>query len=671
MVSFPPFCVFTDFICKEAKARTDPSFNFFTASQPPAEKGGRWERPTKISVPKTQVASVGNPETRKDNRTAEPNKHCPLHKKPHALEKCRGFRGKSLDECKQFLKEHSICFRCCSSADHIARNCQAVVKCTECESTNHVSALHPGPATWRFKPSVPATEHGGEEDETDSQEVTSKCTQVCGEGLSARTCAKICLVNVFPAGSKEESKKMYAILDEQSNRSLARSEFFDLFKISGCSYPYTLKTCAGLKETTGRRAIGYTVESADRELSFPLPTLLECNHIPDNQPEIPTPNAARHHSHLRHIAGQIPALDPDANILLLLGRDILRAHKVRKQINGPDNAPFAQKMDLGWVVIGDVCLGGAHRPSQVNSYKTFILENGRTSYLQPCNSQIKVKEMLSQTPKHQQHPTLISTYTCTTQVGDNLGRTIFSRTDNDHKLAPSMEDIRFLQIMDAEVHQDHSGSWVAPLPFRSPRQQLPNNRRQAHDRLISLCRTLEKRLQMKAHFIEFMENMLQRGHAEVAPPLQPGKECWYLPLFGVYHPKKPNKIRVVFDSSAPHAGVSLNDVLLKGPDLNNGLLGLLMRFKKERVAITADIEHMFHCFVVKEDDRDYLHFRGTEIMILPVISWNIGCGSTSSGTVPPLPWPCMAYGEQFKGPRQTTAVTLGHWSSVSSTSTMH
>ncbi|KAL6485054.1 hypothetical protein MHYP_G00070990 [Metynnis hypsauchen] len=81
------------------------------------------------------------------------------------------------------------------------------------------------------------------------------------------------------------------------------------------------------------------------------------------------------------------------------------------------------------------------------------------------------------------------------------------------------------------------------------------------------------------------------------------KECWYLPLFGVYHPKKPEKIRIVFDSSAAYDGVSLNDVLITGPDLNNSLVGLLMRFRKEAVAITADVEHMFHCFVVKEDLR--------------------------------------------------------------------
>lgn len=81
-----------------------------------------------------------------------------------------------------------------------------------------------------------------------------------------------------------------------------------------------------------------------------------------------------------------------------------------------------------------------------------------------------------------------------------------------------------------------------------------------------------------------------------------------LPSFGVYNPRKPGKIRIVFDSSARYDGVSLNDVLLTGPDLNNSLLGVLLRFRKEQVAVTGDIEHMFHCFVVKEEHRNYLWF---------------------------------------------------------------
>jgi len=79
-------------------------------------------------------------------------------------------------------------------------------------------------------------------------------------------------------------------------------------------------------------------------------------------------------------------------------------------------------------------------------------------------------------------------------------------------------------------------------------------------------------------------------------------------MFAVYHPKKPESVRVVFDSSAKHNGLSLNNVLLKGPDIYNSLLGILLRFRKEAFAITVDIKQMFHNFRVTEDHRRFLHF---------------------------------------------------------------
>ncbi len=215
--------------------------------------------------------------------------------------------------------------------------------------------------TCKSKSSPSTSEEGGEEDKAEIRKVKSTCTQVCGEGLSARTCAKICLVSVFPNGCKKEFKRMYAILDEQSNRFLAWLEFFEIFKISGSSNSYTLKTCSGCSETAGRRVSGYTVESVDKKMSIHLPTLLECNQIPNIRTEIPMPEAAYHHAHLKRIADKIPPLDQDAKILLLLGRDILQVQKFREQISIPGDAPFVQRLDLGWVVVGDVCLGGSHR----------------------------------------------------------------------------------------------------------------------------------------------------------------------------------------------------------------------------------------------------------------------------------------------------------------------
>lgn len=47
---------------------------------------------------------------------------------------------------------------------------------------------------------------------------------------------------------------------------------------------------------------------------------------------------------------------------------------------------------------------------------------------------------------------------------------------------------------------------------------------------------------------------------------------------------------------------------LKGPDLNSSLLGILMWFQNGKIAILADIQQMFDCFLVREDHRNYLRF---------------------------------------------------------------
>ena len=74
------------------------------------------------------------------------------------------------------------------------------------------------------------------------------------------------------------------------------------------------------------------------------------------------------------------------------------------------------------------------------------------------------------------------------------------------------------------------------------------------------------------------------------------------------NPNKPGKIRVVFDAAAKHKGLSLNDKLLKGPDLLSNLIGLLIKFKKGKYAVIADIEQMFHQIFVLEKERDALRF---------------------------------------------------------------
>lgn len=134
---------------------------------------------------------------------------------------------------------------------------------------------------------------------------------------------------------------------------------------------------------------------------------------------------------------------------------------------------------------------------------------------------------------------------------------------------------------------------------------MHNNRSLAVIRLNGLLCTLRKKPKMKEDYFQFMTKVFERGHAVPVPQeelwvttglkknepneqgpqdqrqatsFRSGGRVWYLPHFGVYHPRKPDQIPVVFDPSAEFHGVSLNEELLPGPDLMNSLIGVMMRF---------------------------------------------------------------------------------------------
>ena len=194
--------------------------------------------------------------------------------------------------------------------------------------------------------------------------------------------------------------------------------------------------------------------------------------------------------------------------------------------------------------------------------------------------------------------------------GANLRRDVFHREPNDNDIALFIEDQQFLKIMEEGIKKNEHGNWEMPLPFRQ-QVSMPNNRAQALRCLRSLLKPLERKPQMKHDYLEFMAKIIGKCHASVIPPDQIEThegQAWYLPHFGVYHPKKPTQIRVVFDSSSEYGNTSLNKELLSGPELGNSLVGVLIRFRREKVAVMCDIEQMFHSFHVRPDHRNFLRF---------------------------------------------------------------
>ena len=184
----------------------------------------------------------------------------------------------------------------------------------------------------------------------------------------------------------------------------------------------------------------------------------------------------------------------------------------------------------------------------------------------------------------------------------------FNEPPSDDHEKISVEDRKFIELLKAGITQRSDGHFEMPLPLKSENILLPNNKQMALSRLMKLKYKLGKDQKYAHDYRDFMKKLIDNGHAEVASDPPPEGRTWYIPHHGIYHPRKPNKIRVVFDCSAEYKEESLNRNLLQGPDMTNNLTGILCRFRNQPIAFACDVEGMFHQVHVNKDQRDYLRF---------------------------------------------------------------
>lgn len=210
---------------------------------------------------KTDV-EVDSRERRKES--LDPSKRCPIHPNDfHALNKCRTFRTKPMKERTDVLVKHGICFKCCNSAEHFSKNCYEKVACSVCASNSHPSALH-------IDYGRP---QGGEQKENSETKktVNNKCAQICGVIPGGKSCSKTILVKVYDRENPDNFVRTYALIDDQSNCSLAKSELFDLLGIKTETKNFKLETCSGVRNMTSRVAKNLLVTSLDDSTTHQLP----------------------------------------------------------------------------------------------------------------------------------------------------------------------------------------------------------------------------------------------------------------------------------------------------------------------------------------------------------------------------------------------------------------
>ncbi|VDO83572.1 unnamed protein product [Schistosoma mattheei] len=130
------------------------------------------------------------------------------------------------------------------------------------------------------------------------------------------------------------------------------------------------------------------------------------------------------------------------------------------------------------------------------------------------------------------------------------------------------------------------------MPWRH-KHRLPNNNKSAEHRVSCLKGRLIRDIMLLQYYVNTMTWYIERDYAEKVNDNYCDGLFWYLPHHPVFHPKKPNKLRVVFDCAAKYAGTSLNKNIYSGPDLVNNLVDVFTRFWQRPIGLTAD-EAMFH-----------------------------------------------------------------------------
>lgn len=147
------------------------------------------------------------------------------------------------------------------------------------------------------------------------------------------------------------------------------------------------------------------------------------------------------------------------------------------------------------------------------------------------------------------------------------------------------------------------------LPWLEEKEGLKENRDIAEQRCVSMSNKL-KREGRYDDYDAIFKDWESSGIIETVPETELGNPSHYLPHRGVFKETSlTTPCRPVFDASCHEKGaLSLNDCLEKGPNLLEKIPPILMRFRKNKIGIVADIRKAFLQITIAKKDIDFLRF---------------------------------------------------------------
>ena len=556
----------SDFVTAKSRAANHAIFGDISSQPSPPPRNPREKKPPRNA---SSFGIQADPRKQGSEGRNPPSHHrpkCPLCGSNHWLSHCQGFKGKSLNDRLAFVSSKGLCINCLV-ASHMVTSCPKPSFCrvTGCKGV-HSSYLHPKamrPAT-NEETENPTSAQGESAEQASAQDALNSYVKGNPDYSQASVTGLAVIPVKVKAPGREEMVKTYAFLDNGSNTSFCSEELAKQLGLSGKETTLSLTTMEKENSKTESLEVSLEVLDMEEEIIVELPLVFTRPKLP-----VSVETAAKQEDIDRwpHLAG-VTVYGIKADVGLLIGSDVpevMEPKEIRPSKNG---GPYATRTVFGWVVNGPLGRAQAADTRTANFIKADV-------------------ELSEQFRKY-----------CNMEFSDSI---------YSNKSSMSQNDKRALEVMRKSATLK-GGHYEIALPWKDDPPLLENNKIVAEHRLRLLKKRLLKDPELLTKYKECIEDLLKRGHAKKAPANGIEGKTWYLPHHAVFHPAKPGKVCVVFDCSAKYWGSSLNEKLLQGPDLTNSLVGVLTRFREERIALMSDVEAMFHQVRVKPDDCNALRF---------------------------------------------------------------
>ena len=370
----------------------------------------------------------------------------------------------------------------------------------------------------------------------------------------------------------ERSLKINALLDDASTKSYINADVAAELGLHGRTEKMTVNVLNGQVETFKTSPINVELTSITVTVSARI-NVCTVDRVMGNMPVIEWNKYRNQWDHLRNI--DFPTAAPRPIVDMLLGLDCADLKYAIQEVRGKPGEPIARLTPLGWTCIGSI---GSEYPEVCHTNFAYTYFVKHQSELEKINSTLKqfweIEDVNSPQDKR------------IVRIEEQL----------------AMQKVENTLLFEKQIYR-------VGIPWKSNNSALPNNYEMALRRLENTEKRLHRSPDVAQAYNKCIEQYSVKGYITKIQEPERSTSRWYLPHFPVIKPEKETtKVRIVFDASARYKGQSLNDLIQQGPKLQRDLFDVLLRFRRQPVALVCDIAEMYLRIGIAPEDQPFHRF---------------------------------------------------------------